>query len=67
MKISLELYCSEPDIQMKSIDQCSLFISPDRTEYDRKKQRKLVVEMRKLCNEKPGMRHYIRSGIVISE
>lgn len=45
----------------------SVFISPDRTEDDRKKQRKLVVEMRRLCDEKPGMRHYIRSGIVISE
>ena len=42
-----------------------MFISPDRTENDRKKQRKLVVEMRRLCDEKPGMRHYIRSGKVI--
>ena len=44
----------------------TVYVSPDRTEEDRLKQRELVRELKKLASEKPTMKHFIRNGKLFS-
>ena len=44
----------------------TVYVSPDRAEEDRIKNRELVRELKKLISEKPTMRHFIRHGKLIS-
>ena len=43
-----------------------VFISPDRTPEERKIRREAVASLKKMSEEDPGKRHYIRAGKVVT-